>query len=56
MRNYLNLFDEPEKAISSESKEKDNQGDELNKIVNEAAKNIKNSQETPILKGSDLPS
>ncbi|XP_052627222.1 uncharacterized protein LOC128133731 [Lactuca sativa] len=53
---FLNLFDEPDKSTSSESKVKDNQGDELNKIVNEVAKNIETSQETPILKASDQQS
>ena len=34
---FLNLFDEPEKAISSESKEADNKFGELKKIIYDAA-------------------
>ena len=34
------LFDEPEKAISSESKAVDNKVDELKKIIDEAANDM----------------
>ena len=35
------LFDKPAKAISSESKETDNKEDELNKIIDDTAKDLK---------------
>lgn len=37
---FLNLFDELEKAISSESKDKDNQEDELLKSIDNAVEDI----------------
>ena len=52
---FLNLFDEPEKAISLQSKAKDNKEDELKKIVDETAKNIETSREQPIMNGSKFP-
>ena len=38
----MNLFDEPEKAISSESKAADNKKDDLKKIIDDAVKDLPN--------------
>ena len=51
---FLNLFDKPEKAITSESKATDIKEDELKKIIDDDAKNLENKP--PILKDSNIPS
>ena len=51
---FLNLFDEPEKAISSDSKAANNKIDELKKIIDDAAKKIE--QENPTPKDHESPS
>ena len=44
---FLNLFEEPEKAISSESKAADNKEDELKKIIEDATKDMEYEHPTP---------
>ncbi|KAI3505861.1 hypothetical protein L1887_28170 [Cichorium endivia] len=48
---FMNLFDEPETAKSAEAKAKDNQGDELLKIIDSAVNENENSQDD----SSDVP-
>ena len=44
---YIRLFDEPGKAVHSEATEEDNKIDNLKKITDEAAKEIKNDPPKP---------
>ena len=41
---YMQLFDEPEKAIHSESKDVDNKVDNLKKIIDDATKKMADGQ------------
>lgn len=46
MRIFLDLFDEPEKAITSKEKAKDNGEDEMLKLFDEAVENIETHEDT----------
>ena len=50
----MNLFDEPEKAISSESKASEYKEDELKKIIDDATKDMEHEHPTP--KDLEVPS
>lgn len=51
---FMNPFDEPVKDISQKSKAVDNKEDELQKIIDDVAKDLENKP--PNLKVSDIPS
>lgn len=44
---FWDIFDDPEKAITSEAKAKDNKEDELLKLVDKSIQNIKIHDDTP---------
>ena len=51
---FMNLFDKPDKAITSESKAVDNKEDKLKKIIDDATEDMEYKNFTP--KDSEIPS